>query len=70
MTPISFSEFIKDPVKAILFLALVAIIYLYVDNKMVYQTQIQKQESRIEKLELEVKLLQEKLLETTIKINE
>lgn len=70
MLPIKLEEFLKDPIKSILFLTLVAIIYLYVDNKMVYQNQIQKQGQRIEKLETEVKLLQDKLLETTLKIKE
>jgi len=50
--PIKFKEFVKDPVKGILFLALIAIMYLYIDNKMVYVNQIEKQ----------VEELQEKLL--------
>jgi hypothetical protein len=31
--PVSFSEFSKEPVKAILFIALLAIGYLYVDSR-------------------------------------
>jgi len=60
--PIKFKEFVKDPVKGILFLSLMAIMYLYIDNKMVYVNQIEKQEQRIEKLEIQVEELQEKLL--------
>jgi hypothetical protein len=61
--PIKFKEFVKDPVKGVLFLALMAIMYLYIDNKMVYVNQIEKQEVRIEKLEKQVMELQEKILE-------
>jgi hypothetical protein len=39
--PIPFKEFSKDPVKGILFITLVAVGYLYVDNKMNYQGQIE-----------------------------
>lgn len=39
--PISFKEFSKDPVKGVLFITLLAIGYLYVDNKTNYQGQIE-----------------------------
>jgi hypothetical protein len=61
--PIKFKEFAKDPVKAILFLCLIAIMYLYIDNKMVYVKQIEKLEIRTEKLENQIIELQNKLLE-------
>ena len=61
--PISFKEFASDPVKAILFLCLMAIMYLYIDNKMVYKEQIKKDETRIENLEKKVDVLENKLLE-------
>lgn len=64
VVPVSFKEFAKDPVKAILFLAVVAIMYLYIDNKLVYMNQIEKQEIRIEKLEAQVTELQDKLITT------
>lgn len=60
--PISFKEFVQDPIKAILFLAVIAIMYLYVDNKMVYKEQIETQAVRIEKLEMQVGVLQDKLM--------
>jgi len=40
--------------------------YLYIDNKMVYVNQIEKQEQRIEKLEKQVMELQEKLLKVVL----
>ena len=61
--PVSFKEFLKDPIKAILFLCLVAIMYLYIDNKMVYKDQIDKQAKRIELLEKKVDDLENKLLQ-------
>jgi len=63
--PLSFKEFVSDPVKAILFLCLMAIMYLYIDNKMVYKGQIERDEKRIEMLEKKVDVLENKLLETT-----
>jgi hypothetical protein len=54
---ISFKEFIQDPVKSLLFLALSAILYLYIDNKIVYTTTIEKLEIKIENLEKKIDLL-------------
>lgn len=64
----TFKEFATDPVKATLFLALMAIMYLYIDNKMVYKEQIRKQEKRIEVLEAKVDTLENKLLDVNRKI--
>lgn len=61
--PISFKEFAQDPMKALLFLALFAIMYLYIDNKMVYKNQIDKQAKRIEVLEKKVDDLENRLLQ-------
>lgn len=49
--PVSFEQFSKDPVKAFLFITLFAIGYLYVDQKMQYTEQIEKQGVKIEALE-------------------
>ena len=57
--PISFEDFIKDPIKAIMFLVLVGIVFLYVDNRMVYKEQIEAQKVRINKLEQDVAKLQQ-----------
>jgi hypothetical protein len=55
---LSFDQFKSDPTKAILYLALAAIMYLYIDNKMVHQetkkylqTELTKKEKKIEVLE-------------------
>lgn len=63
--PISVKEFFKDPVKSILFLAITAIMYLYIDNKMVYIDRIKRGEDRIYQLEEKVEGLQNKILEIT-----
>jgi len=61
--PVSFKEFSKDPIKALLFLTIIAIMYLYIDNKMAYKEQIEKQDERIELLEDKVEILQDKIIE-------
>jgi hypothetical protein len=66
--PITIKEFFQDPIKSILFLSLIAIMYLYIDNRMVYKSQIERQEKRIEVLEKQVEDLQNKLLETVKRI--
>lgn len=65
--PISVKEFFKDPVKSVLFLALTAIMYLYIDNKMVYVDRIKDQGDRIITLESKVEELHNKILEITTK---
>lgn len=55
--PISFKEFAKEPVKGVLFIALLAIGYLYVDNKLTYSEQIEKQGAKIDKLEAKIDIL-------------
>lgn len=59
--PISFEQFSKDPVKGLLFLVLLAVGYLYVDNKMNYQGQVENCGKTVEKLEIKVDVLEEKL---------
>lgn len=49
--PITFKEFAKEPVKGLLFIVIVAIGYLYVDGKVNYNSQIEKQGQKIEILE-------------------
>ena len=55
--PISYKDFAKDPVKGILFIALSAIGYLYVDNKMNYQGQIEMCYDKTVQLEKRVEML-------------
>jgi hypothetical protein len=56
--PMSYKDFLKNPVIGILFLSLFAITYLYLDNKSNYKDVISKQENRIIKLEGTVERLQ------------
>lgn len=63
--PISFKEFSKDPVKGLLFIVLIAIGYLYVDGKMANKDIVSKQDIRIEKLESRVDTLTLQLKEIT-----
>lgn len=59
--PITFSEFAKEPVKGIMFLCLVAVGYLYVDLKLNYNNQIEKQGQKIEMLEAKIDALTQQL---------
>jgi hypothetical protein len=59
--PISFSEFAKEPVKGVMFLCLVAVGYLYVDLKLNYNSQIDKQGQKIEALEAKIDALTQQL---------
>jgi archaellum component FlaF (FlaF/FlaG flagellin family) len=53
-SPINFKEFSKDPVKGLLFIVLIAIGYLYVDIKLSNQDIQEKQNKKIEVLEVKV----------------
>tara|TARA_R100001463_G_scaffold26997_1_gene62803 strand:+ start:2504 stop:2770 length:267 start_codon:yes stop_codon:yes gene_type:complete len=57
-SPINFEQFSKDPVKGLLFLVIIAVGYLYFDNKVNYTGQIAKQGNKIEALEVKVDRLQ------------
>lgn len=59
--PISFQDFAKEPVKGVMFLCLVAVGYLYVDLKLNYNTQIDKQGQKIEILERKIDILTDQL---------
>ena len=59
--PVSFEQFAKDPLKAIMFLVVCAVGYLYVDNKMNLNTQIEKCDKNVQELKLKVDVLDERL---------
>lgn len=61
MLPISFQEFAKEPVKGLMFLCLIAVGYLYVDLKLNYNKQIEKQGEKIELLENKIDALTQQL---------
>lgn len=56
-SPITFEQFAKDPVKGFLFITLFAIGYLYIDQKLQYTEQIEKQGQKIENLEIKIDAL-------------
>jgi len=56
---IDFKSFVKNPLTAILFLSLVALSYLYVDNKSVYEGIIARHEEQIQDLKGELKSLRD-----------
>jgi len=49
--PISFEQFSKDPWKAVQFLLLIGMVYLWQDNKRNYEKQIELKDKKIEQLE-------------------
>ena len=55
--PISFAEFVKEPVKGLMFICLIAVGYLYVDGKINYQNQIEAQGKKIEALEIKIDIV-------------
>jgi hypothetical protein len=59
--PISFIEFAKEHVKGVMFLCIIAVGYLYVDLKINYNNQIEKQGAKIEALEHKIDILTEQL---------
>ena len=59
---ISFKEFVKNPIVALLFMCLIAIGYLYLDNKSTLTTQIVKLEKEVNQLKDDYKELNEKFI--------
>jgi len=56
---VTYKEFAKNPLVAILFLATMGLGYLYLDNKGVYEDTIDRHEIDIRELKLEMKELKE-----------
>ena len=59
--PIDFEQFSKDPVKGLLFIVIAAVGYLYVDNKMNYQDQIENCGNDVQKLNKKIDVLENRL---------
>jgi hypothetical protein len=59
--PVTFKEFSKEPVKALMFICLVAVGYLYIDGKVSNTTQIKSQNKKIEVLEAKIDALTSQL---------
>lgn len=66
--PISFKDFSKDPVKGLLFIVILAVGYLYVDNKSTYKEQVEQVKSQFETCESKVDNLEMKLEQKTEKL--
>jgi hypothetical protein len=62
--PVSYKEFKKDPVKALLFITLSAIGYLYIDNKLNYQDQVETCQTRTVELEDKVDKLTYRMMKS------
>jgi predicted negative regulator of RcsB-dependent stress response len=63
--PISFKDFSKDPVKGLLFIVLLAVGYLYYDNKASYQKQTEEYKAQYTECGSKVEDLENKLDEKT-----
>lgn len=63
--PISFKDFAKDPVKGLLFIVLLAVGYLYYDNKASYQKQTDEYKAQYSDCGTKVEALEKKLDEKT-----
>lgn len=66
--PISFKDFSKDPVKGLLFMVLIAIGYLYYDNKASYMSQVDEHKSQYTECSSKVNSLEKKLEDRTEKL--
>jgi hypothetical protein len=60
-SPISFTQFAKDPVKGLLFMVILAVGYLYIDNRTNYTSQIEKCEKNVIELNVKVDNLQNRV---------
>tara|TARA_R100000988_G_scaffold7022_1_gene3753 strand:+ start:219 stop:500 length:282 start_codon:yes stop_codon:yes gene_type:complete len=59
--PISYDQFKKNPIKAILFLVLIAVVYLYVENRINYTSQIERCETQYQVCETKITRLEGKV---------
>jgi hypothetical protein len=50
--PINFEQFVKEPVKAIMFLLICAVVYLYIDMKITHNKQIDRCQINEGKIEI------------------
>jgi len=61
---LSFKEFLTNPIVALLFMCLMAIGYLYIDNRTTLTKQIETLQSEVTKLEKDYKELNDKFIKT------
>lgn len=65
---VSFKEFAKNPIVALLFMCLMAIGFLYIDNKSTLTSQIEDLQKEVTTLKDDYKELNNKFIETIQKI--
>lgn len=61
---IPFKEFVKNPIVALLFISLIAISYLYIDNKTTLESQIEYLQNEVKELKQDYKNLNDKFIKT------
>jgi uncharacterized membrane protein (DUF106 family) len=66
---VSFKEFVKNPIVALLFICLITIGYLYIDNKTTLTGQIDELKLEISNLKKEYKELNDKFIATIKEMN-
>lgn len=66
--PISYKDFLKNPIVGLLFICVLAIGYLYVDNRNTLQKQIEDLKVKVEGLEKENKQLNDKFIDLLKKV--
>jgi hypothetical protein len=59
--PINFEQFAKDPLKAIMFLVVCSVGYLYFDNKTNLTSQIEKCDKNVQQVYQKIDVLENKL---------
>lgn len=59
--PVSFKDFVKHPKEAIAFIAIAGILGLYVDIRSTFQTNADKQDRRVDKVETRLDVVQDAL---------
>jgi hypothetical protein len=70
LPPITFKDFLKNPIVGLLFMCLMAIGYLYYDNKSTLTKQIVELQQEVKMLKKDYKELNDKFIETIKKANE
>jgi fumarate reductase subunit C len=65
---ISFKDFVKNPIVALLFICLIAIGYLYLDNKTTLTNQVVNLQEEVKTLKHDYKELNDKFIQTLEKV--
>lgn len=67
-TPVSYKEFVKNPIVGLLFICLMAIGYLYVDNRNTLTKQVEDLKLEVKQLQAQNAKLNEKIIEILKKV--